>query len=1119
MNIVDLKERELAASDLDHNLVILAGAGTGKTSLLIERLLHHLLERGTPINRLAAITFTDKAATELRERLEEALECVVQILLYPEEEPSRGEEGRRVLQRLSALENSLLLERARQALVQLEEATLSTIHGFCSELLRRHPREAGVDPEFSVDANGEEAKGTFDELWEAYLEENFGGEGEIACVDEWKSCLNKFSMGDIEELLADLCSFGFSVDAMSPKGLEAQTELFNQFCLQSIGKIKGLREDLSEVSKLNKNLLPRLDVWEECYLTILNTQSLPSDRAILQKNAPSLGKNADLTDSERLRIEKQLKAITDQLKKLETLDFKLASELSTIFFEFVSKFRAEFLSRAWVSHDSLIVLTRNILRDYPEIRKAESQRLDHLLIDEFQDTDPLQYEIAFYLSEAVEEGATSSLNDAYELKLRPGKIFIVGDPKQSIYRFRGADISACTEAIQAIQDKGGKLLTLKTNFRSVPNLVNPLNHLFKSYFKPEEGVDPSFDQLSPAKEQPSKFDQPIEIWSIGGSNKAEVRKDFEAEVLAERLAKDISEGRLRPGEVAILFRRMTSVAPYLRALQAQGVPYLSEGGRGFYERHEVSLLLILLRVIVSPADAASIVAWLRSGAGGTSDDELQRFAQSELHNDREGLRTTWNLELKPDEQKYPHLALALSGLRSFRDQTLGQPLDVIGEKACTGPLFLTLASSYDGAQRVANLEKILRRIAELTSDGQLTAEEVLDRIENQDTRLRNSGDSPLADASIDAVRILTIHKSKGLEWPVVILPDLVRENNPQVSVGPKSLPVGKRGKYGEALVLRYKGFQTPSVFPYLESELDQEMAEAKRLLYVAATRAKEKLIFIAGLGKKREQVWIDGLSAWGYELTSSHMEEGPLAVSDVYHRSFMTRSKTKPKKKKAGLLQEVLQPLIRWQESVKKNEVYKSKEKISPSSLSQLPASLRSEDSSESSLEFNQVKSMSGNEGKLVGQALHLLLEVWEGADPHWLIENASRATSVVVKDDSRVESIQQQLVLLIRSAMADPDSFINRPRERQRMTEVPVLYLDEDRRLVEGLIDSVEINENKDSLTIDIVDYKAYPQENTESLSEAMSPQLDAYLEGLRKGIGGKVLINKRLEHFKYKG
>ena len=209
MNIVDLKERELAASDLDHNLVILAGAGTGKTSLLIERLLHHLLGRGTPIDRLAAITFTDKAATELRERLEEALECVVQILLYPDEDPSRGEEGRRVLQRLSALDNSLLLERARQALVQLEEATLSTIHGFCSELLRRHPREAGVDPEFSVDANGEEAKGVFDELWEAYLEENFGGEGEIACVDEWKSCLNKFSMGDIEELLEDLCSFGF----------------------------------------------------------------------------------------------------------------------------------------------------------------------------------------------------------------------------------------------------------------------------------------------------------------------------------------------------------------------------------------------------------------------------------------------------------------------------------------------------------------------------------------------------------------------------------------------------------------------------------------------------------------------------------------------------------------------------------------------------------------------------------------------------------------------------------------------------------------------------------------------------------------------------------------------
>lgn len=1096
MSIFDADTRRTAASDLEANLVVLAGAGTGKTSLMVERILHHVLERGTPILRLAAITFTEKAASELRERIEEALEAVVTSRARAEELAGRGDEAERVLERLEALAPEMLLGRAREALGSLDEATISTIHGFCSELLRRHPRQAGVDSEFSIDATGEEARALFEELWERFLEQTFGGDGPAENEKTWASLLDKFTVAELEELLEHLCREGFPVETIEAGGAGAREEATLSFLRSLDGEIVEFEQEIVSLDGHNKRLPAKFLRYREAIQTLIECRHQPSSLDFNFGTPPAAGKNIDLSEPEKVKLEERIETLHKRIQKLGELDLDLPAEIGAVFGEFIREYRREFSARGWIGFDGLILRARDLLRDDPAVRREESERLDHLMIDEFQDTDPLQYEIAFFLAGRSTPGESPVPRTPREIELAPGKLFIVGDPKQSIYRFRGADIEACRQTIDLLEEKGAKLLTLTTNFRSVPGLVEPLNDLFEELFRTDPRADPEFQALR-AHREPSPVEGPlVEVWSVGEGLKADPRRELEALALAEHLAVEIRQGHCRPGEVAILFRNMGSVDVYLRALQARGIPCLGEGGKGFYERHEVLQLLEFLKILVSPADAVALVGWLRSAAAGVGDDELQRFAVNELGSRESATGPTWSLDLEPDPTRYPRLARALSELRRFRDDHRLRPLDEQARLALRGPLFLALATGHEGTQRLANLERIVERLGQLGRDGKLGGAEIIELVERQDSRLRDSGDSPLADDGVDAVRLLSVHKAKGLEWPRVFLPDLDRKPPNEVFIAPRGFPVPHEGREVLALVLRQGGRETLATSHYREHERVQGEAETRRLLYVAATRAREQLTILTAEGKNTTRAWQTGLKAWGYEYCEPHLEDGPLADSRVFHRSIVEPpAKAEPLSGESSLTS-IREAHARWQQDRRSLRECELPRRIRPSAMEP--------DSQAPDLARGSASPGGEPHGRLIGTAVHLLLEAWNGEDPNWLGKNSEAAARLATRDEPEaLESVLDGLRSRLERALENPDSVIHRKTGVRVQSEVPVLYLRDDGCLVEGQIDRLEVSGEGETISARVVDFKTHGGLDDAELDRLSREQVEAYARGVELAIG----------------
>ncbi len=259
MNIVDQDQRDEAATRADVNLVITAGAGTGKTSLLIERILHDLLEHGTSLDRIAAITFTEKAAAEMRERLEEALEAVVQIVTRPDRPPpGYGEEAPRVLRRiLDRIEGETVVERSRAAIECLDRSTLSTIHSFCAELLRRHPGAAGVDPEFEID-QGEAERTLLDELWVEHLREVFGDPREDEEFAAWRRLLERYSMAELEEIARPLCRFGMPESVLDSSDPDVHLACLKAYAVERRAEVESLRQGVEGAAAVRKEFIQTL---------------------------------------------------------------------------------------------------------------------------------------------------------------------------------------------------------------------------------------------------------------------------------------------------------------------------------------------------------------------------------------------------------------------------------------------------------------------------------------------------------------------------------------------------------------------------------------------------------------------------------------------------------------------------------------------------------------------------------------------------------------------------------------------------------------------------------------------------------------------------------------------
>ncbi|HLY74745.1 MAG TPA: 3'-5' exonuclease, partial [Planctomycetota bacterium] len=402
-------------------------------------------------------------------------------------------------------------------------------------------------------------------------------------------------------------------------------------------------------------------------------------------------------------------------------------------------------------------------------------------------------------------------------RLVPGKLFIVGDPKQSIYSFRGADIIAFQGLVEEILQEGGEPVVLRTNFRSHGKLIDFINAAFSRIIQRNGNLQPKYEPIEPAKDATQAFPDPtIEAILIEDASAGESR-----EMEAEEIATWIQEHDAIPKKnIAILLRSLVDVGTYLDGLRAKGIPYVVEGEKYFYGTTEVIDIVNVLRAVANPHDRLAVVGVLRSPYGGIPDQEI--------YESRRGL-----------DYRAPSPWPIFGFLRRWHEQSgkLGvrELIDLVFREISA----LEIAQAgYHGEQAVANLLKLRSKAAEMEAKAGCTLREFLDAAVLAVRDLEEEGESPLADETLDAVRILSIHKAKGLEYPVVILPDLHRGKQgykiPTVDYDWHHRTLGVR--LGEAMNAG------AAALGHLSREREHE--ERRRLLYVAATRARELLVLL-----------------------------------------------------------------------------------------------------------------------------------------------------------------------------------------------------------------------------------------------------------------------------------
>ena len=902
-DLPDRDARNQAVTDFRSNLVVEAGAGTGKTSLLVERILIALGAGYAAIEELTAITFTEKAAAEMRTRLAAGLELLLSMARGDAVPTDPGIEAVRAWAHLSDLKVSgtEVQQRTLASLDRIDQAQVVTIHTFCAGLLRAWPMEAGVDPGFEID-QGDHYDRIREQEWERFVVRDLAaGSGR---QELWRPVLQRVGLGDLREVAFELAGFGIPADLREDPGRPTDPEkLFGDRVtrfLTSADELLAMREPVKKAPlpvELLAALYGALMVWategQDRFREHVSGHSFLKKRIKKYPGYKPSGTGGFAgVDREQLR-----ETIADGMKLvmvLASFDDETAGAILGLVAPFADGAREQLLRNGFVGFDGLLVLARDLLREHPTIRESVRRRIRMLLVDEFQDTDPVQYEIVLYLSERSGEAAA----DPYAANLEPGRLFVVGDPKQSIYRFRGADFAAFKTAVDRILSEGGIQLTLSANFRTVPEVLNPVNRLFdetgRGCWQPEPRHQPPYVLLEPTR--PTTGRAEVELWNTpplsDGENppSAYHRRSLEAAAIAAGIRQMTSgDGGTNCRDIMILVRAFSNLEIYLRALRDNGIPYVVDGGKGFMERSEVAQLIATARAVALPSDQAALLVFLRSPAGGVSDVQLASWSADEGFWD-------WRRAEEVDGAGHPEIRQSFRLLADLAESIRSLPVDhAIRTIVRVCGMEATGALGFEGFQRVANLEKICAIASELARDGRLSLVDLVDVL--KDERFTESdSESPMADEKTDAVRVLSIHKAKGLENDVIIIPDLARStgHHDDAKLEVVRLPDGSH-----APSIRIRDLRNLASFHRELEEKAHEEAESIRLLYVALTRAKKRLIVLSGRSDRRAP-WVEAIAPWADDADVRHVEmedlpprrreQGPVPILDTtsYSESYET---------------------------------------------------------------------------------------------------------------------------------------------------------------------------------------------------------------------------------------
>jgi ATP-dependent helicase/nuclease subunit A len=802
----DQVARDRARGSRGENLVLEAGAGTGKTTLLVDRIEALLLGGDAVVTEIAAVTFTENAAATMKLRLRERLE------------KARGE-GRRPAEERA---------RAARALESLERAQVSTIHAFCQALLQERPLECGVAPAFRV-IDESQAEALFSEAWDEWLVERLDQADPVlaeAVRDQipltgYRGAGEATSLRGLARTLLWERDLAPLLAAERPDPVRWRDELLARADASRRVRASGVAGDL-----LHDDLVTLESFAETCrglreaelrerMLEMPRLKAERGRRGSWRGDALTAGRDIARWTGEALDAWRQ--------EKGSGLHADLVTALQGVLRRYEERKRRDGV----LDFVDLLVKARDALRDRESVRHHARRRFTHLLIDEFQDTDPLQVQIV-----------RSVAGEA------PGRLVVVGDAKQSIYRFRRADVALFRRlSEEAAERPDHAVLQLTQSFRARPALLRFVNRVFAELITfSREADQPAYEPIVPPPGLPEEPSVIALRFEAEGLAQGDALLEPEAEALSALISqatrgaftvRDPGSGEERPsraGDVMVLAPRLTQVRFLEDALDAAGVPFAVDGGKSFFNRQEVHEALAILRAVDDPSDRASLVAALRSCFLGLSDRDLVAYAL-------DGGVLQVGAPTDASKAGGGAVAPALELLGRLHEDRLRVSVPALLERLYDETRVLAaLTHTRRGEARIANLEKVVALARQSDGVGVLTLRGFTRLLA---ARMQDSSEEPDLPAARPedpaTVRILSIHKAKGLEAPIVVLYDMAASLQTWASV----IALWDEGRV--AVGFR-KGCRPPGWNTLAQRDEARARAEGRRLLYVACTRARDFLV-------------------------------------------------------------------------------------------------------------------------------------------------------------------------------------------------------------------------------------------------------------------------------------
>jgi ATP-dependent helicase/nuclease subunit A len=813
--VADALSRAQILGELDVTMLVEAAAGTGKTTSLVGRMVNLIRSGRAGVATIAAITFTVKAAANLREAFQQALEAAVQA-----ESPD------------------IERERLQKALGEIDRGFIGTTHAFCARLLRERPVEAGLDPEFrELDAPA--AFQLSADFWNDWHERE-SSRGNHLIVEAGEADLDRTTLRSAFLRLVDHPDVVFVAKRKERPDLRLLCERLSGLlddCLPHLPD-ETHRESPDKFETLMVHLLRRRESTD---LGDLKAQLAFLEEANHASNKPTQRQWPDKATAKRLGetyngfIVNTLRPALQQWR--EYVHAIVIELLAPALREFARQRREQ----GTLTFQDLLLCARDMLGEHSAVRRYFQRRFTHLLVDEFQDTDPLQAEVLLFLTAAD----TSEKNWRRVMPL-PGSLFIVGDPKQSIYRFRRADITTYLDVRERIEASGGKVVPLSTNFRSAPAICTFVNEAFDTLFPAAEvqaGYQAEHVELHPWRDPGN----PVGVYHLetaAGTNDS--MADAEAECIASWIRRAIDSGMeiddggtlrpLRYRDVLMVSWQRPRLARYSAALGQRGIPCEITGSKAFGEAEALREVMPLLHALVEPDDAVSVLAFLRGPLCGVDDDALYRFVSN-------GGR--FSPFATPPADTDSRIARGLDLLKQAVNEAANHPPAAVLQRLFERlGLLASAALGERGGTRSGNLLLALS-IAREESAGGASLASIVETLEELLEANPDIEELDVDPSRSDAVRLMNLHQVKGLEAPVVFLIDPADEFDFPIDLyvdrsgGESRAHVLVTKKYGKGL----KDVGIPSGWDgYKVTESAFKSAEKKRLLYVAATRARNILV-------------------------------------------------------------------------------------------------------------------------------------------------------------------------------------------------------------------------------------------------------------------------------------